>query len=172
MFVLELTIRTMKHSDSKAVKHIAETTWHATYEGIIPEEIQNNFLRMAYNESRLKSRMERSIVYVALVDDTVVGFANYVHLKNAGEVELAAIYLLPKVQGEGIGTALLNHGIREIADVRYIYINVERDNEIGTHFYEAKGFTVVDEFIENFDGHDLQTVRMVLDISSRKKAVE
>lgn len=47
-----------------------------------------------------------------------------------------------------------------------IYINVERDNKSGRDFYNAKGFTVVSEFDDNFDGHILKTVRMVLKVSS------
>jgi hypothetical protein len=42
--------------------------------------------------------------------------------------------------------------------------DVEKENNIGTTFYQAKGFKVVSEFDDDFEGHTLQSVRMVLKI--------
>lgn len=103
---------------------------------------------------------------VAVVEDHIVGFANYSPLKEDATAELSAIYLYPEYQGNGIGTSLLNEGIKLLNGVKEIYINVERDNKSGRDFYNAKGFTVVSEFDDNFDGHILKTVRMVLKVSS------
>lgn len=77
---------------------------------------------------------------------------------------------MPEYQGEGIGTALLNEGIKNIAGVKAIYINVEKENNIGTTFYKAKGFEVVSEFDDDFNGHILKTVRMVLKVQSLYKS--
>ncbi|MCO0601482.1 GNAT family N-acetyltransferase, partial [Peribacillus butanolivorans] len=65
-------------------------------------------------------------------------------------------------QGKGIGTALLKEGIKNLEGAKEIFINVEKDNQIGTTFYKAIGLEVVSEFDDNFDGHILKTVRMVL----------
>lgn len=43
-----------------------------------------------------------------------------------------------------------------------MYIHVEAENEKGKRFYEAKGFAALEQFEEDFEGHMLQTVRMVL----------
>lgn len=74
---MSITIRKMQYADTKQVQSIAKTTWNATYEGIIPLEVQNNFLNSAYNDEGMKQRLERSILYVAEVNGKVVGFANY-----------------------------------------------------------------------------------------------
>lgn len=158
---MDITIRKMQYEDTKQVQNIAKITWNATYEGIIPLEVQNNFLKSAYNDERMKQRLERSILYVAEVDDKVVGFANYSPVRDNGNVELAAIYLYPEYQGKGIGTALLQKAINELEGTKEIYINVEKDNKIGMTFYEAKGFEIVNEFDDEFDGHIFRTVRMV-----------
>ncbi|CEG26172.1 GNAT family N-acetyltransferase [Bacillus sp. B-jedd] len=159
---MEYTIRNMRIEDTKQVQQVAKTSWNATYEGIIPAEIQKSFLNSAYSDEMMKRRMEYSLMLVAEVAGEIVGFANYSKVKEGGKVELAAIYLYPECQGKGIGTALLNEGIAKLEGIKELYINVERDNLIGRTFYEAKGFTVIGEFDDDFDGHILKTVRMLL----------
>jgi len=158
---MNITIRKMHYEDTKEVQNIAKTTWNATYEGIIPLEVQNNFLKSNYNDESMKRRIERSIVYIAEVEGKVVGFANYSTVRDGGKVELAAIYLYPEYQGKGIGTALIQQAVKELKGIKEIYINVEKANKIGMNFYEAKGFEIVKESDLEFDGHILKQVRMV-----------
>lgn len=154
----------MHVEDIPQVQDVAKKSWNATYEGIIPFEIQEKFLKVAYNNDRMKQRLERSFLFVAEIDSNVVGFANFSPVNDDGKTELGAIYLYPEYQGKGIGSALLQKGINELEGVEEIYINVERDNEIGKSFYDAKGFQVLKEFDDDFEGHILKTVRMVLNV--------
>lgn len=158
---MNITIRKMHYEDTEQVQSIAKTTWNATYEGIIPLKVQNNFLKSNYSDESMKQRIERSIVYVAEVEGKVVGFANYSTVRDGGKVELAAIYLYPEFQGKGIGTALIQRAVKKLIGIKEIYINVEKDNKIGMNFYEAKGFEIVKESDLEFDGHILKQVRMV-----------
>ncbi|BAK17999.1 histone acetyltransferase HPA2 [Solibacillus silvestris StLB046] len=157
-------IRKMHVEDIPQVQDVAKKSWNATYEGIIPFEIQEKFLKVAYNNDRMKQRLERSFLFVAEIDSNVVGFANFSPVNDEGKAELGAIYLYPEYQGKGIGSALLQKGINELEGIVEIYINVERDNEIGKSFYDAKGFQVLKEFDDDFEGHILKTVRMVLNV--------
>ncbi|WNS73557.1 GNAT family N-acetyltransferase [Bacillus sp. DTU_2020_1000418_1_SI_GHA_SEK_038] len=159
---MKYSIRIMTLDDIPQVQNVAKSSWNHTYEGIIPRDIQDNFLKSAYNYEMMKRRLEHSYLYVSEIDGKIVGFANFSPVKEHGEIELGAIYLLPEYQGKGIGTALLREGLHLIEGINEVYINVERDNHIGKNFYDAKGFTVVSEFDDNFDGHILKTVRMVL----------
>lgn len=161
---MTVIIRSMDYTDINEVQRIAKVSWNATYEGIIPLEIQDNFLKSAYNDEQMKLRLERSVIYIAEVEGQVAGFANYSPVRDGGKVELAAIYLHPNFQGQGIGTTLLQQAVTELDGLKDIYINVEKDNTIGMNFYKAKGFEVVEEFDDDFDGHILKTVRMVLKV--------
>lgn len=163
---MDYTIRKMKIADIEQVQVVAKRSWNNTYEGIIPLDIQENFLKSAYSDERMVKRLESSLFLVVEVENNIVGFANFSPVRNGGFVELGAIYLLPNHQGKGIGTALLEQGIKKLEGVREIYINVEKENKIGIVFYVAKGFERVEEFDENFDGHNLKTVRMVLKVLS------
>lgn len=164
MKVLELTVRKMTVEDIGQVQQVANISWNYTYEGIIPTPIQQNFLNIAYSVVMMQKRLEQSLMLVAHFNDEIIGFANYSPVNELGQVELAAIYLLPDYHGQGIGTILLNEGITALPSVKQIFINVEKDNKIGMSFYKAKGFEVVSEFDEDFEGYALKTVRMVLKI--------
>lgn len=161
---VEFIIRKMQKEDIQQVQQVSKASWNYTYEGIIPFEIQESFLKFAYNDEMMQRRLENSFIWIAEVNGKIVGFANFSPVKEDGETELTAIYLNPEYQGKGIGTALLNEGIINLEDAKEIFINVEKDNSIGTTFYKAKGFKVVSEFDDDFNGYILKTVRMVLKV--------
>ena len=46
---MEFNIREMKMEDIQQVQQVAKISWNITYKGIIPLEIQESFLRAAYN---------------------------------------------------------------------------------------------------------------------------
>lgn len=161
---MNCTIRRMLIEDTKQVQDVAKKSWNATYEGIIPNNIQENFLKGAYNDEMMQKRLSHSLLLVAEVENKIAGFANFSPVNEQGQSELSAIYLYPEYQGHGIGTALLDNGIAMLENLKEVYLDVEKDNTIGTNFYKAKGFKIVDEYDDNFDGHILKTVRMVLKI--------
>ncbi|MEN1966566.1 GNAT family N-acetyltransferase [Lentibacillus sp. N15] len=157
-------IRTMTVDDISQVQHVAKTSWNSTYDGLIPKAVQDDFLKRAYSDERMKQRLENSLLLVAEAGGEIVGFANFSPVNKDGIAELGAIYLLPAYQGNGIGTALLDKGLEQQPRTKELFISVEKDNKIGKQFYDAKGFKVISEFEENVAGHVLQTVRMVLRI--------
>ncbi|MGM0840124.1 MAG: GNAT family N-acetyltransferase [Bacillota bacterium] len=161
---MEYSIRKMEKKDINQVQEVAKTSWNTTYEGIIPLEIQESFLTSAYSDEMMLKRLAISSLYVAEKNGKIVGFANFSPVKEEGEVELGAIYLYKEYQGEGIGTALLQEGIKELNGARSVYISVEKENETGTNFYRAKGFTVVSEFDDDLEGHITKMYRMVLSL--------
>ena len=159
---MSYVVRDMTVEDVMSVQDVANKSWFATYEGIIPREIQEDFLRVAYSEEMLERRLESSHVFVAEVADEVVGFVDFSPVDAAGRVELQAIYLYPAMQGEGMGTALLRKGIAKLDGVKEVVVEVEEENLIGRQFYEAKGFKMVAEYDEDFAGYVLKTIQMVL----------
>jgi ribosomal protein S18 acetylase RimI-like enzyme len=161
---MEFTIRKMQKNDIQQVQQVAKKSWNTTYKGIIPLAIQENFLSSAYNDDMMQKRLKVSFLYVSEVEGKIIGFANFSPVKEGGEAELGAIYLYPEYQRKGIGTALLQEGINNLKDVKKVFINVEKDNTIGTKFYEAKGFGVVSEFDDNLNGHITKMLRMVLEV--------
>lgn len=161
---MEAIIRNMAKEDLPFVRKVAEESWHATYEGIIPRDVQDNFLKSAYNDEMLLRRWERGLFFVAEIDGRIAGFANFFRLKEPEKAELASIYLLTKYKGMGIGSKLLQAGIDHLQGVKEIYVSVERENSQAIRFYEARGFRKIEEYEETFDGHILHTIKMVLKV--------
>lgn len=161
---MSFVIREMLKEDIKQVQDVAEKSWHSTYDGIIPRNIQENFLKAAYSDEMMENRLKGSFIFVAEMENKVVGFANFTRVNDEGKSELSAIYLYPDLQARGIGTALLQKGIEKLHNVKEIYIDVEKENKIGKTFYKAKGFKIIKEYEDNFDGHILKTVQMCLTV--------
>lgn len=157
-------IRTMIIEDIKQVQDVAKKSWNATYDGIIPHSVQEKFLNAAYSNEMMKKRLIGSFIFVAEMENRIVGFASFTPVNDERQSELSAIYLYPNSQGKGVGTALLQKGIKELENIKEIHIDVEKENIIGKTFYEAKGFKTIKEYDDNFDGHILKTVRMCLTV--------
>lgn len=157
----------MQLPDIPQVQYVAKTAWNKTYRDIIPNEIQEKFLNEAYSNDMLKHRMEHSLMLVAEVNHTIIGFSNFSSILEKKEAELLAIYLLPSYQRNGMGSALLQAGMKELKDVERLYVNVETENIIGYSFYQAYGFLVIDEFNDWFEGHMLKTTRMCMTVDSK-----
>ncbi|PIC83846.1 GNAT family N-acetyltransferase [Sporosarcina sp. P1] len=159
---MDFFVREMREKDIVKVRDIAVESWRATYAAIIPREIQDDFLRVAYSDEMLKKRLGTSHMWVAETAGEVAGFVDFSPADETGRVELRAIYFYPDEQRKGMGTALLKRGMDELVDSTEIIVEVEKENRIGLQFYEAKGFKVVKEFDEDFAGHLMKTVQMVL----------
>lgn len=160
---MNVSIRQMQKEDIASVQEVAKISWHDTYEDLIPIDVQNRFLNSAYSNESMVNRLKHSHLFVAEVDEKIVGFANFSPVQKDGNIELGAIYLNPAYQGKGIGTSLLAKGI-EMDGVKKIIVYVEKENEKGMNFYHTKGFEFVSEYEEEFDGHLLKTVCLKLTI--------
>lgn len=158
-----MMIRKMTVEDIPQVQLVARESWYDTYDGIIPRYIQDDFLANAYSDENMVRRVERSYVFVALLDDKIVGFANFSYVKENGTSELAAIYLLPESQRKGLGTKLLEQGLA-LPNIKAIELSVKKDNASGMNFYLEKGFKQIDSFKEDYAGNELETVRMRFEV--------
>lgn len=103
---MALIIRYITQEDIPFVQEIAKTNWYTTYKGILPRPNQDNFLQNTYSRNRLMSRFQSSPFFVAKLNETLVGFANFSNVKD----ELAEFLL-------------------------YIYYLINKDKGLGLHFY-------------------------------------
>lgn len=152
----------MRPEDIPAVQQAARRTWSHTYDGVIPEPVQEKFLARAYSEAALERRMERDFFLVAEIDGEIVGFADFQPISRA-EVYLGAIYVLPGHQSVGVGQRLLKAGIEKFPMSAKITLNVERGNDRARRFYEAHGFRVIGGSTEDLFGHESHELRMTRD---------
>ncbi|UTR10674.1 GNAT family N-acetyltransferase [Evansella sp. LMS18] len=158
----ELTIRKAVPKDIPSIRKVAQISWNNTYEGLIPHDIQNEFIKRAYSDESMSNRINFSIFLVAELKGNIVGFANFFQEKS--RAELGAIYILPENQGSGSGSKLFNMGLKELPNVTELLVHVERGNESAYAFYIAKGFQFSKEFEEELFGHTLKTKQLAMKI--------
>ena len=157
-----ITIELMSKTDIKGVQDVAITSWHDTYQDIIPLEIQDQFLNYAYSEEMLLKRLSNSYFLVAKIDDNIEGFINISKRSDNEEYYLSALYVNPQTKNRGIGTQLMNQVFKDHPFIKKMTLDVEKDNENAFNFYSKKGFKVVKEYKEDLLGHTLNTIEMVL----------
>ncbi|WP_100372243.1 GNAT family N-acetyltransferase [Bacillus sp. FJAT-45037] len=160
--VNEMVIRRAELKDIPEIQKVAKVTWNHTYEGLIPRLIQDKFINSAYSDENMPLRVEKTLLFVAVLNGKVVGFSNF-FLRDS-QAELGAIYIYPQEHSKGIGTKLLDAGINELDNVSNIFVEVEVGNKVGEDFYEAKGFDLVEEYEDEIYGHKLMTKKLVLKI--------
>ncbi len=160
--MLNVLIRTLTERDITKVQDVATKSWNDTYDGVIPLDVQARFLQHAYSNNALLHRIETSHFFVAEQYGDIIGFANFSFMDEHGQVELGALYLLPNLTGQGIGTYLLETGLQQIGQVKRVLVHVEKQNKRAMQFYVNKGFTFIKECKEVFYGHPLASIQLML----------
>jgi ribosomal protein S18 acetylase RimI-like enzyme len=154
-------IRDAGVDDVREIQNVVRTTWDDTYKESIPEGVRKEFVGQAYSADSLKRRIEANVLLLASHNGNVVGFADF-RSRSSTEVELAAIYVLPEMQGRGIGTRLLQAGIGRFPLSTSFVLQVEQDNTRARRFYEAHGFRQEGDHAVEFFGHVVHTAEMIL----------
>ena len=98
--VIKVNIKRANLEDIQIVKHIVHTTIKEVYPHYYPSGVVNFFLNH-HSENNIQKAIETEIVLLLNVDGTIVGTGS-VH-KN----EVNRVFVLPKFQGLGYGTKLL-----------------------------------------------------------------
>jgi GNAT superfamily N-acetyltransferase len=142
-----VSIRAATAGDARAIAEVHVASWRAAYRGIVPDAVLDALSvceRAGRWASRLANPDSPSFVYVAEDDaGRVVGFASGGPRRDGDPAyvgELYAIYLLPAVQGKGIGRRLAQAVAHRLEDrgMRSMLVWVLATNP-ARRFYEALG---------------------------------
>lgn len=138
---MAVKVRPAVAGDVAAIQEIGRETWPATYSFAGDDYIANGLATWWSSEALLRS-LDDTTVLVAVDNSQLVGVGN-VDVRGAVPV-IWKLYVLPQVQGSGVGsallTALLNHVPAGTESVQLEYLD---GNERAAAFYAAKGFTEV-----------------------------
>lgn len=83
------------------------------------------------------------------------------------DAELWRIYVLPPYQGLGLGRRLIHasvESLQNMAPVRRLYVQVEKENVIGRWAYDALGFVAVREYEVTIFGQPCRMTEMCLEL--------
>lgn len=130
------------------IQALSDKIWPHTFQDILTKEQIGYMMDMMYSTSSLEKQMDELDHHYLLVEDTgeYVGYTSYeLNYKGTATTKIHKIYILPSLQGKGIGRFLIDT-IGEIArknDNTILSLNVNRFNK-ALDFYKRIGFDVVD----------------------------
>ena len=140
--------------DLPALATLAGEIWRQHYPGIISREQIDYMLGRMYALETLRTELhEQQVRFVRLLaDGRFVGFAAFGPLAEPGVFKLHKCYLLPECHGQGLGSQLLQHCIREVirAGANRLLLAVNKQNAKAIAAYRRNGFSVLESVVTDF----------------------
>ncbi|PBB28022.1 MULTISPECIES: GNAT family N-acetyltransferase [unclassified Mesorhizobium] len=135
-------VRTAGEPDLAAIRALLVETWHATYDAIYGAGRVTEITDEWHSIASLKTRLTKPNSEFLVADDgkRIGGVAFAEGIGGGEEVVLKQLYVLPGLQGRGIGGMLLDEIIESFPEARGIRLEVEARNTRAIAFYEANGF--------------------------------
>jgi GNAT superfamily N-acetyltransferase len=140
-----MSIRALNRDELSVVHNIAHATWPSTFAEILSVDQIAYMLNWMYAIPTLEKQFDEGHQFFVMeVEERAVGFigiqANY---PQKGMTKIHKIYILPEMQGLGIGKQLIEHviGFSRPEGITALTLNVNRYNK-ACKFYEKFGFTI------------------------------
>lgn len=150
-----------------AIRKIVDKTWPDAYGAILGSGQIAYMIGQFYSKEVLTAQMEAGHPFLLAVnDDEAVGFAGYEAGYEPGITKLHKLYVLPEMQGTGLGKMLLMRVVEAAAanGQQKIILNVNRYNK-ALNFYQKAGFAVLKEDdIDIGSGYFMNDYVLVLDL--------
>jgi diamine N-acetyltransferase len=136
-------IRNATEADLPVIRELTKKIWPVTYGEILTREQIDYMIDLIYDPGILKKQMnEEGHVFIMLDQDgSSAGFVDYSLIQDPGIYKLHKIYLLPELQGKGLGKKLIEEVIGRVKALQghSLRLNVNRSNK-AIYFYEKIGF--------------------------------
>lgn len=148
-------VRTAGERDLDAIRAVLVETWHATYDAIYGAAKVTEITDEWHSIASLKARLTKPNSDFLVADDgkRIGGVAFAEGIDGGKTVVLRQLYVLPSLQGRGIGGMLLDEIIESFPEANAIRLEVEAQNTRAIAFYEANGFVRSGDTAEH-DGAD------------------
>lgn len=147
-----MIIRALNRNELMIVHEIAHLTWPDTFKEILRKDQIEYMLNWMYNLNLLENQVDQGhLFFVAEHAGKPAGFIGIEpNHPEKGITKIHKIYILPSMQGMGIGKKLIDHVIdlSVQSNISALLLNVNRFNN-AVHFYKSQGFEILHE--ENID---------------------
>lgn len=162
--------------DREQIGEVFDKTWLATYPNEeysitiddILDHIERRHKRIKESgEDRIKNPRKGETLLVAKIEGKVVGVCR-VFIKEDRN-QLAAIYVLPEYQGQGVGSAMWLEVPKYTDPKKDFYVELAVYNKSALEFYKKQGFVDTDrrfedEWLRMKSGHIIPEMEMVLKV--------
>lgn len=133
--------------DIHIIQSLAEVIWPHTFKNMLSKDQIAYMMNMMYSTESLISQLNEGCHFLLVKDgDEYIGYVSYENnYNNTSWTKVHKIYLLPSIQGTGIGHKLID-SVSHIAlqnNNSELSLNVNRDNLKAINFYNRMGFEVI-----------------------------
>lgn len=138
-------VRTASERDLEAVRALLVATWHDTYDAIYGAAKVDEITGRWHSPEALRRRLEQPESEFLVADDgeAIGGMAFASAVDEGRTVMLHQLYVLPAVQGRGVGGLLLDEIESCFPGADKVRLEVEEANGRAVSFYVAQGFSKV-----------------------------
>lgn len=144
-------ISAVSEQDADAVSQLAREIWYLHYPGIITVSQIDYMLAQRYQPSAIASQIKSNQAWwdKIAVGSVLAGFAGYEAGSDSASVKLDKLYVHPRLQGHGLGYALIQHVEARSSERGFsrLYLQVNKGNTASIAFYRRVGFTVTDKVV-------------------------
>lgn len=146
-----IRISAVSEQDADAVSQLAREIWYLHYPGIITVSQIDYMLAQRYQPDAIASQIRTNQAWwdKIAIGPVLAGFAGYEAGSDSASVKLDKLYVHPRLQGRGLGYALVRHveaRCRERGFSR-LYLQVNKGNTASIAFYRRAGFAVTDKVV-------------------------
>jgi ribosomal protein S18 acetylase RimI-like enzyme len=164
-----ISIRKLFFFELGKVQSIAQRTWPTTFSNILSPEQIEYMLNWMYSLEMLEVQWNKGHTFLLAEEDGIeLGFAGFeLNYSEEPKAKLHKIYLLPEVQGKGVGKKLITEVSTQAqaAAHKSLLLNVNKYNQNAIDFYKKLGFTeIYKEVIDIGNGYLMDDVVMELNL--------
>jgi ribosomal protein S18 acetylase RimI-like enzyme len=168
-------IRLAREADVPALSALAGRTWAEAFGGSLSPEDLAAELEATRSESYFRSALRRDTILVAEMNGELVGYAQLGDVTipevevQPGDQALHRVYVDPRLQGRGIGRALVDRALAHprLGSAPRVYLTVWEENEPALRLSESVGFRRIGTTRVTIAGADVgEDLVMVLERST------
>jgi diamine N-acetyltransferase len=146
-----VNVRPVEARDLPALSVLAARTWADAFGHSVSPEEQAAELGQTRSEPYFRAAMEEDTILVAEIDGDLVGYVQFGDVDipeveiEPGDQELRRVYVETRLQGRGIGRALMQSALADprLAHAPRVFLQVWERNTGAVALYESLGFHVV-----------------------------
>lgn len=128
------------------IKSLSDRIWPHTFAEMLSEDQIAYMMDMMYSQNSLEKQMDSGHQYLLAEENgEYLGYISYeLNYQNTNITKVHKIYILPSLQGRGIGRFFIDVAIKIAKENNNtgLALNVNRDNTKAISFYELMGFSI------------------------------
>ena len=163
---MSFAIRAFQLDELSHITRLAHEIWPHTFAEILSPKQIDYMLKWMYSSSTLQDQFQNGHMFYGIeIEGEWVGFMGLeAKYPQDDSIKIHKLYVLPALQGKGIGRKLIDYAIdvARTAGYNQLMLNVNRFNK-AVRFYEHLGFSILkQEDISIGEGYLMEDYVMVL----------